>query len=854
MALDAYLGTGGGNDPQRAAAAYLLAALRRNLPGYPTDDRLAQSRHYTGAVYLFTQVYMDAMGQATATVLRRRPKKSERTPPFAKALPTPGGQSQDQDWVPVRPSHPLCQLLEYPNRNETLTDTIRQMMLQYWLTGSAPLWANPNRAGVPVELWVLPTALLWPQPVPVEDYPEGAWRLNWYRSGVNMAAGTGGAGAVIDGRQIRRLVNEHELWRWDAKSPLTAAAKQMDILEAIDDSSVAVFRHGINLDTLFMLPGATAEQIAALSADMQNSHAGATNWRKPLAIGGGMEGSKFTAQQLNPNVRELDFTNSRQQALEFAGAIFGVPKGVAGFTSAGSYSEFFAELKQFFLNKLRPMANRLGQLFTAHLARHWPDQHLKVQFDLPTMDDPDLLERRLSADGQNGTLDYNEYRALRGMPPKTGGDVPVPIYLAKMQQEAAPEGQPGGAPPGGGNAQAPAGSPPPAALEEPDESGGVVPAVLAALGVQGGDESGMVQKATAPGVGLTEKDITVHRGGKTFTQKRRVRTGEDPTNHRGNPSQPPNVQSQLAAHPDIKAYGLTPALIAKMHPDAVRQFADALGIKNEPAPAPAVAPAPASSLHVPSHVPLAPADKPAVAEALRAAKPKLRQAVARLKKQVAALQDELRFQEANRRQDAKERGDKGKGGGDLPQALWVHDAEVVPRSGGKPKPRTPSAGGVSGAQSFQRWGGPAAVKHAPAVAKTLGISLPAAAHVLHHAFSWVARQVGNAVMAPGRVGAKVAGAVDRLDERLTNRVFGGGKPGAPATRTARALLGDAAGPARPKNRGGKGSLPPRQKAMNTLTGSAGGFLAGCASPKRKRRRKLAAFLKAELEVLTGAGS
>lgn len=537
------------DDSYFAAATTALAdQMRRDVPGQWTDNRFEQANHYRGVIYIAIRALMDAILSSTVQ-LNRKHRKFHATSlrRLEKAMPTPNAQSESEQFRPFdEPGHSLVKLLDQPNRTDTFNELLSQLVLQYQLTGSGLMWGNPNDLEVPAELYILPTALCYPQPADPR-HPEGWYRVTaYYPSGGYGILPTplAGGGAPVDARDVFVFKNPHPIWRWDAMSPLSAGAVQLDILESIDQARWTAMECGLTPDMVLLAPGVPQAQLDVYLERLKQTNIGKRNFRKTMAIGGGdQDNAKFDVKWPQTAPKDMDFSGGWDQMTAYALALFGVPKSVAGLATTGSYAELYAAIKQFHTLTLRPLVSRMGVWLTRHLARIW-GKDFAIQLDLPTIDDQQLQETQLQTDLAHDGLTYNEYRAIRGRKPVPGGEVLVSVYVQNQQtkaqqalqaaqaanqpqqpgdQQASPAGpdQAGSAPPDGQNQQQPqqiqagpdqqqAGGDPLSQLlggqQQPDQQqqptgdeshvqNAVADAAMSALGVTGGGTSPLVTKA-----------------------------------------------------------------------------------------------------------------------------------------------------------------------------------------------------------------------------------------------------------------------------------------------------------------------------------------------------------------------
>lgn len=433
-----------------AATLGLADQMRRDIPGQWTDNRYEQANHYRGVIYVAIRAVMDALYSSTvqlnrkhrkyhATSLRRLEKAHIQSTRALeeKALPNPHG-SEDEQFRPFDdPGHSLVKLIDQPNRTETFNEILAQLVLQFCLTGSGMLWGNPNDLGVPAELYVLPTALCYAQP-PDPHHPEGWWRVTaYYPTGGYgiLPSPLAGGGAPVDARDIFVFKNPHPIWRWDAMSPLTAGAIQLDILESIDQARWTAMECGLTPDMVLLAPGVQQSQLDVYLERLKQTNIGRRNFRKVMAIGGDQGDSKYDVKFPSTAPKDMDFSGGWDQMTAYALALFGVPKSVAGLATTGSYAELYAAIKQFHTLTLRPLVSRMGVWLTRHLARIWGTD-FSIQLDLPTIDDQQLQETQLQTDLAHDGLTYNEYRAVRGRKPVPGGEVLVSVYVQQQQAKA----------------------------------------------------------------------------------------------------------------------------------------------------------------------------------------------------------------------------------------------------------------------------------------------------------------------------------------------------------------------------------------------------------------------------------
>lgn len=457
--------TGDGAPPRdpvqlHQGALYLLNQ-RHQPPAAWTDNRLGQSQHYTGTIFLALSAVQQALAGAAAWVERRRRRDRTTFGPngsvaVVKALSPSGGAGNDEDYSPVR-DHPLADVLARPNPNETFGAMLGYQVLQWGLTGNGPVWLVPGAAhGRPVELYPLVEALLQPAIGPSLEYPEGAWRVLPYASGTGWANyGTLGARmlttALLPGTEVRKVRAAHPLIRTDGYSPLTACGVQFDIMEAIDLSRHSAFMQGTQLGTIVYVPGLDEDGTKRVAQDFREKYAGPRNARK-LGVASSPPGATgdFKIEQLGESPREMDYQSSWEQATRFVLATFGVHAAIAGLKDTGGYAELYAAREQFY-GRMCDVAKVFADFYTHHLAGPWSKRpgDLRVKIQLPKPRNEETRQAQVVQLAQLGALPLNTALKALDFEPVKGGELPLPIYLKKLESDVMPQPDPAAALTGG---------------------------------------------------------------------------------------------------------------------------------------------------------------------------------------------------------------------------------------------------------------------------------------------------------------------------------------------------------------------------------------------------------------------
>jgi phage portal protein BeeE len=418
-------------------AGALLAGLRANAPGAWSADRLKQAQHFIGIAFTAISAVCDGVSSAILEVTDMDLEKEiQNHLNVQKSI-----SETNRRGIKVPYDHELVQLFEEPNPNDTFKDHLYKTTQQLCLTGNNLTWMVPNRLALPSELYSIPTALAYPVPYS-QAWPRGAWRLTPlypYGPFAVLPTPVATAGAVVPADDVLHMKLPHPLLTWDGYSPLTAGARQIDLMEMMDDARWAAMDGGINPSMIFTVnpeqSGVNFNQdmLDNFTARLVQKYANTKNFGKGMILPPGVDGKPTSMPPA-----DMAFDSGWEQMRDFILSLWRVPKGVVGITESSSYAALYASLKQFALIGLKPMAEFIAQHWTKKLARKF-DRALRISLPLPTLDDPHLLEEQLKTDLQAGIRKNDEWRALRGLVPIGGewGD-----QLAGGQAETS-EGLPG---------------------------------------------------------------------------------------------------------------------------------------------------------------------------------------------------------------------------------------------------------------------------------------------------------------------------------------------------------------------------------------------------------------------------
>lgn len=389
-----------------AAFRRLLQAMRSMAPGGWSDDRWEQTKHFVSIAYVGIHRICQQLSMAEFQVFKKDANHPDGKRPIKK------------DTDPE--AYKLVELLEKPNNQDSFGKMLYRWGQQKYLTGTALTWMVPNELGVPMELYVIPTAIAIPQPAINPDYPDGYYRIQPvypYGPFSSYPTPSTAVGAPIPAQWMIRSQYPHPLLRYDGYAPLTALRNELDCVEMINRSRHYKMRRSINPSAVLQtdemegaepLPAAEIERIVA---EFENEIQGPENHGR-LFIS--PPGSRLEEFGLKPS--ELGWENSWEQLTSFClGGGFGITKQAAGMIEDASYSTLFATLKQLYMITLEPETADISQELTRALAPFFGDD-LIVEVRCKPINDHEINMVKISWGIQAKCITKNQVLKLLDLP------------------------------------------------------------------------------------------------------------------------------------------------------------------------------------------------------------------------------------------------------------------------------------------------------------------------------------------------------------------------------------------------------------------------------------------------------
>lgn len=442
-------------------AQVLKQALGSGQPGQWASDHRTEAEQFTGWTYVAVRsICLQAM-QASVSVYedenspkQKQLRRSYRNDPGLQRLKSLYA-SEEGEAEPLPNTHPLCKMLKRPNPTQSGAQFRYEQVLQLQLTGSCIIWNVPNKFGKTVQRYVIPTGMTTPV-APSTDLPTGGFRIQTNSSRYAVIDDDGFTTSGMFSQIVNRIVplEQIQVVRWphpmlkeDGQSPVSAGAKWIDSANQIDQARWSQMNNGADPSVILTLGpeyNLSPEETEALAEQVRQKYGGAENSGKAWVT----NADKVVSPTTTP--KDMSYVDAFNQLRDAALALHGVPGIAAGISDGGSYAAFYASLKQFVSLTVQPILDLIAEEETEQLAPQF-GAGLTVEIEAAQIDDPEVLERRITTDVAARSIRVDEVRALRGLPslgPERGGDqfagqVPMSPLTAYPTSGPDTTGQPG---------------------------------------------------------------------------------------------------------------------------------------------------------------------------------------------------------------------------------------------------------------------------------------------------------------------------------------------------------------------------------------------------------------------------
>lgn len=320
-------------------------------------------------------------------------------------------------------SHPIIDLLNSPNNEDTLYSLIYKTDLYLELTGDAYWYIERAQNGIPVAIYVL-----YSQYVNIQH--DGNGNIIKYNYGVrqnNVWQYSFEPDEIIH----FKLFDPNDIYH--GISPLQACARSYGLIESMDTHEQALNR---NLGIPSGILKYTNAKISQKDRELIES-----KWNQKFA-GVGRSGKVVVTDQdidyqtLGITPREMNFIEGRKWSREEIMSCYGIPTGLLT-TEATNYSNMITSTINYHQKTLKPRLKMISQTITKQLINknglNGKDLVVVLRVEPPTNEETEIKKSELMV--KAGAVTIDELRQQMSLEPVKGGDQLVNIRGVNSEEQ-----------------------------------------------------------------------------------------------------------------------------------------------------------------------------------------------------------------------------------------------------------------------------------------------------------------------------------------------------------------------------------------------------------------------------------
>ena len=274
------------------------------------------------------------------------------------------------------------------------------------LVGESFMLVERDEYERPVELWNVP-----PHWVKMTPYLGNPGYLITSPSGLTMTVS-------VDDMFVMKQLNPLDPFM-RGLGVAESVADEVEIDEYAAKFQKRFFYNDATPPFVFVVPGATKEQLDVFTADWEKKHRGVDKSHRMAALGGDVRVEKLG----DAHGKDMGFLESRLAMRDAVLEHFGVPREIMGITENSNRATADAAQYIYAKNVLTPRISNREQALNMQLLSMFDDDSLVWEFDQVIPYDKEFDKSRALEGWDAGLLTKNEARGLLDMPGVDGGDV-----------------------------------------------------------------------------------------------------------------------------------------------------------------------------------------------------------------------------------------------------------------------------------------------------------------------------------------------------------------------------------------------------------------------------------------------
>lgn len=308
---------------------------------------------------------------------------------------------------PIEGDHPLKNLWNKPNPQQSGPEFVRATISYLLLSGNGYVEAAENTRGMPQELYALRSDRM--QVVPNAEgmvdrfiYKHNSRVVRW---DVDPFTGKG---------PILHMKMFHPLDDFYGMSPIEAGAFAVDQNNEAMKWMQALLQNSARPSGALVNKSETKlgdEQFSRLQAQIEEQYTGSANAGRPMLLEGSLEWQQMGLSPTDMSILETKFSSARDVALAF-----GVPPQLIGIPGDNTYSNYKEARLAFYEDTVIPL---LGQMLGSF--NPWFEEPFNGAYLMPNLDSipaiADKRQEKWAMIDKSRELTINERREAKGYPP-----------------------------------------------------------------------------------------------------------------------------------------------------------------------------------------------------------------------------------------------------------------------------------------------------------------------------------------------------------------------------------------------------------------------------------------------------
>lgn len=283
--------------------------------------------------------------------------------------------------------------LKNPNPQKLFESMLYEVVQHFGIVGDAYWYVSEDKKGQPLEIWPMHPALTRVVATKQGEVLGYVMRV------------PGGEPVAFKPDEVLHFPLPNPTNDLYGESPLELVLEEAGIdLQALR-SNKAIFQNGLNPSAVLLMDEkATVADAKAMTAQLNQSHSGAGNQHKVMALSRTNDFKAWTMSN-----RDLEFLKLRDLATSKVTTAYRIPKVLLGHHNAGDYATTKFLIRDTYNHVYRPMQRLIEAIITERLIHRF-NPELRFELIAPDASDPDDIRKDQMQAKRDGILTVDEVR------------------------------------------------------------------------------------------------------------------------------------------------------------------------------------------------------------------------------------------------------------------------------------------------------------------------------------------------------------------------------------------------------------------------------------------------------------